>query len=473
MNSYLFYDIETSGLNKAFDQVLQFAAIRTDMALNEIERHNFFVQLRPDVIISPQALIVHQISIADCMDGLCEFEAIQKIHRLLNEPGTISLGYNTLKFDDEFLRFSFYRNLLPPYTHQYAEGCSRMDLLPITTVFYLFKPDVLEWPEYNGKISLKLEKLSKVNRLAKGDAHDAMIDVEATLELARRLSRKKQMWSYLKDSFNKDIDKNRVEKLFDAFQSKFGMHKWGLMISAEFGTEQLFQVPILSIGSSLPYSNQSLWLRLDLPELRQTSLESIEETTWVIRKKFGEPGIILPPLPRYWDKLSEERKRIVEENKAWLQENPILFDKVVHYHQEFKYLEIPDLDEDVALYQNGFPSKIDQDLCQQFQIADPDRRLEIIQEFPSSSMKTLASRILFRNYPEHAPHWMFEEFDQYMQKVNPELPETSLVDYKGNLRITPLHALHEIQSLREENNLDLQQLSLLEELEEYIQLEFS
>ena len=42
--TYLFYDIETTGLNKAFDQVLQFAAIRTDKQLNEIDRYTIKVQ---------------------------------------------------------------------------------------------------------------------------------------------------------------------------------------------------------------------------------------------------------------------------------------------------------------------------------------------------------------------------------------------------------------------------------------------
>jgi exodeoxyribonuclease-1 len=127
MNSYLFYDIETTGLNITFDQILQFSAIRTDMMLNEIERHTIKVQLRPDVIFSPNAMIVNRISITDSKQGICEFEAVRQIHELLNKSGTISFGYNTLGFDDDILRFSFHRNLLPPYTHQYKNGCYRMD----------------------------------------------------------------------------------------------------------------------------------------------------------------------------------------------------------------------------------------------------------------------------------------------------------------------------------------------------------
>ena len=43
--TYLFYDIESTGLNPCFDQILQFAAIRTDQALNEIDRHEIRIKL--------------------------------------------------------------------------------------------------------------------------------------------------------------------------------------------------------------------------------------------------------------------------------------------------------------------------------------------------------------------------------------------------------------------------------------------
>ena len=118
MKTYLFYDIETTGLNPAFDQILTFASIRTDKEFNEIERHSIVIQLRPDIVPSPHAFIVHRLSYDELKAGMSEYEAVKKIHKILNRPGTISLGYNTLRFDDEFLRFAFYRNLLDPYTHQ-------------------------------------------------------------------------------------------------------------------------------------------------------------------------------------------------------------------------------------------------------------------------------------------------------------------------------------------------------------------
>ena len=120
--TYLFYDVETTGLNKCFDQVLQFAAIRTDLELNEIDRIDINIELNCDVIPSPEAIITHRIGLDQYKNAKKEVDAIRKIHQLLNTPGTMSLGYNTLGFDDEFLRFSFYRNLLPP-RQQYFCRC--------------------------------------------------------------------------------------------------------------------------------------------------------------------------------------------------------------------------------------------------------------------------------------------------------------------------------------------------------------
>jgi len=222
--SYLFYDIETTGLNKAFDQVLEFAAIRTDQKLNELERHTISVNLRPDVIPSPQAILTNRIFVSDLARGMREYEATEKIHRIMNEPATVSLGYNTLGFDDEFLRFSFHRNLLPPYTHQFKNGCRRMDLYPMAALYWLYKREVITWPEIDGKPSLKLEHIGSANHMLSGQAHEAMVDVEMAVELARRFYKKKRMWQYLEGYFDKQTDAYRMQGLPIAFQSGAGDH---------------------------------------------------------------------------------------------------------------------------------------------------------------------------------------------------------------------------------------------------------
>ena len=255
--SLLFYDLETSGLDKTYDQVQQFAAIRTDMDLNELERHEIFVKINPDVIPSPQALLIHRVSIPTCQSiGLNEYEAMQRIHALMNTPNTISIGYNTLGFDDAFLRFSFHRNLLTPYTHQFANGCGRADLYPMIAMLRWQEADCLTWPDIDGKPTLKLEHLNTANQLAQGQAHNALVDVEATIALAKKCQASSASWDYLLGYFNKQEEQTRLLGL-QPFEGLRQCHL-ALLLDGQFGSKHLYQCPVVGLGGHQYYRNQTL-----------------------------------------------------------------------------------------------------------------------------------------------------------------------------------------------------------------------
>ena len=470
--TYLFYDIETTGLNKAFDQVLTFAAVRTDSELNVIGRHTVDVQLRPDVVPSPSAIVTNRIGRESWMQGLCEFEAVRQIHQWMNLPGTVSVGYNSLGFDDEFLRFSFYRNLLPAYTHQFRNGCRRMDILPVTIMFWLYNPKALKWPSPEGKPSMKLEHLAAANNLLAGPSHDAGADAEATLQLARRLSEHRKMWQYLQGSFRKDIDYRRAGRLPVRLESAAGEHRMGLMVASEIGTRSNFQAPVLSLGDSIPYPNQSLWLRLDLADLAETRPDSVAETTWVMRKRYGEPGILLPPADRYWQKLDGESARLAHENLLWLAENRDLLTAVARYYRNFRYPFVPDLDPDAALYQIGFFPKADEALGRKFNRANPEKLPSFIDQFSNPEARSLAVRVIGRNYPGLLSADRLTEFEAYLQKINPSEGEGGITDHTGRPRTTPESALAELKKLRADDRLDTEQRRILDELESYLADEF-
>ncbi len=458
MQTFLFYDLETTGLSKAFDQVLQFAAIRTDKNLHEIERYELKVKLNPDVIPSPHALITHHIGIHDAASGISEYDAIRQIHRWMNQPGTISLGYNTLGFDDEFLRFSFFRNLLPPYTHQYANNCGRMDLYPMTIMYYLFKNHLIRWPTIEDKISLKLELLNHANALAAGRAHDAMVDVEATLQLAKYFHKENEMWNYLAGHFNKTIDNQRAELL---------QKNMALLFEGFLGAENKYHCPVLFIGQHRHYKNQSLWLRLDMESLPETTQETLTETTRMLNKKPGEPGFVLPMKERFLQHLTSERLKLAEYNHKWLEKNPGVLHAITEHYLEYKHPVYPNTDVDASLYLTGFKNPVEERFCQNFHAANPKEKANMVEKIQNPAIRTQAIRILGRHFPEVLTSKQAEEFNLYMAKIHPE-EEDAMIDFQNKKRLTPQTALQQIDEIRKSKILSEEQQGLLTNLEHYL-----
>lgn len=457
MQTYLFYDLETTGLNKSFDQVLHFAAIRTDLNLKELDRHEIKVKLNKDVIPSPYALLTHKMGIQEISQGVSECEAIKQIHEWLNTPGTISLGYNTLGFDDEFLRFSFYRNLLKPYTHQYANQCYRMDIYPMTVMFYLFKNPVLSWPKIDNKLSLKLENINSANHLISGRAHHAMVDVEVTLELARRFLAEKEMWDYLQGYFKKEIDKTRMLQV---------QKNMALCVNGKLGHQANYQCPVLYLGDHQHYKNQTIWLRLDSEELMHVTPDTLVEKTWTINKKPGEPNFILPE--RFLHQITPERIQLAEKNKQWLHENPALLDNIKNYYIHYKYPVYPKTDMDASLYLNGFWSSEEEFFCRRFHEVNFAGKIKLLEQTVNPKLRKLALRILGRQDVDALSEKDKDEFMDYMRQVNSENEEEILIDHQGKKRLTPKAALQEIMTIRSEKQLDPSDEKLLNDFETYL-----
>ena len=467
--TFLFYDLETSGINKCFDQIFQFAAIRTDLELNELERHEILVKLNPDTIPDPQATITHHLSIEYLNEhGICEYAAVKKIHQLVNTPGTISIGYNTLGFDDEFLRFCFHRNLLTPYTHQFANNCSRMDIYPLIPVYYLFVRDCLKWPVSDGnKINFKLENLNTINQLhVNGRAHDAMVDIEVTIALAKKLKSYNAVWKYLLAGFKKLEDQSRLELLKGGLEVNGVFHKQAILVNGIFGNDNLFHVPTLYLGQHKSYKNQVCFLRMDLPELREVNQDNITEFIFGIKKKWGEVPFILPANKKYSKYLSQARLTEIAQNKEWFVQNPSKFEMIKQSIVTFKYPEYEHVDSDANLYSSSFPTTFELNLLDKFHQQNFSGKSKFMEQL-SQSMQNRATRLLGRNAIEALAPDQQQAFQNYLEKIA-SFDKTDLpIDFKGNLRRSPADVYDKILELRQQDLTDEQQ-SLLDELEAYI-----
>lgn len=187
-HTFLWHDYETFGTNVRRDRPAQFAALRTDADLNEIgEPVMLYCQPANDFLPDPQACLITGITPQQCLEkGLPEYQFAAAIEQLLSAPGTIGVGYNTIRFDDEITRFMFWRNLIDPYAREWQNDCGRWDLLDVVRTAYALRPDGVVWPvNAQGVASFKLTDLTAANGLQHEAAHDALSDVRATIALAR------------------------------------------------------------------------------------------------------------------------------------------------------------------------------------------------------------------------------------------------------------------------------------------------
>lgn len=188
--SFLFHDYETFGADPKRDRPAEFAGWRTDAQFEPVgEPLVLRCQPPPDYLPDPEACALTGIGpMSAFADGLPEPEFARRIHAEMAEPGTCSLGYNSIRFDDEFTRNLFWRNFFDPYEREWRHGNSRFDLIDLARAAYALRPSGMNWPlRDDGQPSFRLEDLAAANGLLHRHAHSALSDVEATIALARRL----------------------------------------------------------------------------------------------------------------------------------------------------------------------------------------------------------------------------------------------------------------------------------------------
>lgn len=225
--SFAFYDLETTGTNPSFDQPLQFAAILTDDNLVPIEEIDIRCRLAPHILPAPWALAVTGVTPDILMDPSLPswFEFMQQISELIDHWGpTTWVGYNSISFDEQMLRHSFYQNLHSSPFQTQLNGNDRMDILKAVYAVWELAPDALSWPtDERDRHSFKLDQLAPANGFAHDNAHDALADVEATIFIARLIrERATSVWERLCDnrskaSVNAQLESGRPVRLVERF----------------------------------------------------------------------------------------------------------------------------------------------------------------------------------------------------------------------------------------------------------------
>jgi exodeoxyribonuclease-1 len=202
--SFFWHDYETFGRVPRRDRPAQFAGLRTDADLNEMGNPVMWhCQPAPDFLPDPESVLLTGILPQHALaQGLPEHVFAGHIEAELARDGTIGVGYNSMRFDDEVTRHLFWRNLIDPYAREWQNGCGRWDLLDVVRCTWALRPDGLQWPvhqtgEMSGRPSFKLEHLTAANGVGHEAAHDALSDVRATVALARLIKQQQpRLWDF-------------------------------------------------------------------------------------------------------------------------------------------------------------------------------------------------------------------------------------------------------------------------------------
>ena len=228
-DSLYWHDYETFGAVPSIDRPSQFAGLRTDFDLNIIgDPLVIYCQPPLDILPSPQACLITGITPQQAQEnGLPEPEFMAQIHRQLAQPKTCTVGYNSIRFDDEVTRYGLYRNFYDPYQREWQNGNSRWDIIDLLRATRALRPEGIEWPDHEpGSPSFKLEHLTEANGISHASAHDALSDVTATIAIAKLV---KQAQPKLFDYVLQNRSKHAVAKVVDVVRRKPFFHCSGML----------------------------------------------------------------------------------------------------------------------------------------------------------------------------------------------------------------------------------------------------
>lgn len=445
MTTFLWHDYETFGLSPSKDRPAQFAAIRTDENLNPIE-NPLCIYCKPsfDTMPSAQSIGITGITPQYCLDhGLPEADFARTIHKEMIRENTISVGYNSMHFDDEVSRFTFWRNFISPYDREFDNGCSRFDLFPLVVATWALRPEGINWPlnEEGNRPSFRLEKLSAANGLAHEHAHDALSDVQATIEMAKLIRRQQpKLWEYAL----RLRSKQEVRRIAES-------EKALVWVSSMHGAERGY-MRIVRVLGKMPGRDPNkvlVWdLSADPSELLIINAKEVKARTFVKEEDLPEGKTRLPIFTlkinqapfvvNHLGVLSDKRaadfgidKRLIAKHDAILAPHiDTLMGLWAEAFEEEEGKEQVESDPDSALYDGGFPSYSDKRLISLVGRLTPQALAEWVHDgklsFDDARYNELLFRFRARNWPETLTS---EEKERWL-----ELRRARLMEGEGGAR---------------------------------------
>lgn len=390
--TFFFYDLETSGLKPREDRIMQFAGQRTTLDLKPIgEPVNILIKMTPDALPSPGAINVTGITPQRTLEeGILEAEFCRKVSEEVFTPGTVALGYNTVRFDDEFMRAILWRNFYDPYEWEWKDGRSRFDMLDVVRMTRAIRPEGIKWPVTpEGRATNRLELLTKMNGVSHEHAHDALSDVFATIAVAKLILEKQpKLFRFLFENRGK----REVAKIVNLDNPKPFLYVSG-RYAGEFNKATVV-VPILPSrnGNALVYD-----LRYNLEEnLTQENFYPMVKELYFNKCPAVAPLNVLDG-DDGWGKIGLSKGQ-VEKNLEILRKHPEFIDQIKAENE--KAPEYPPPEEPEAALYDGFLNNRDKLKVEAVRNADKNRLADFHPDFDDERLPELLLHYKGRNFPE-------------------------------------------------------------------------
>jgi len=404
----IFYDFETTGRDPHWDQILQVGATKVSKEFNDIDSFEIRCRLKPGLIPSPFALIVNNTDFTRLIKTDCShYEMLRKLEeKFIKWSPSIFIGYNSINFDEEFLRNSLFKTLLDPYLTS-RNNNNRADLLELLRTVEFFFPNTINVPVNNkNKKTFKLDQIAPANAI-NHHAHDAFGDVMATKQLAQIISKRKpSFWQ----SFLKGSNKLMVHKVLSEEKLVFLCQTFYGKTSAISGyfllNHPIYNFPVLF---DLNYDPQEL-VELDLKDLKdiysagQKFLKFVKSNKGpILLKKNQVEG------SWFFESINinefEKRADILANATSFRQNIASMLSDIAEENQQEK--ELSGSQEDVmaeeTLYTGGFPNNKDQKLKEQFRVENWTNRYNLCQQFSDKRFSYFGLRLIFEECPEVLP----------------------------------------------------------------------
>lgn len=399
--AFVFYDTETTGTQTFFDQILQFAAIRTDADLNEIERFEIRCRLHGHMAPSPGAMRVTGVTVAQLTDMNLpsHYEMVRAIQAKLESwSPAIFVGFNSMDFDEPLLRQALYQTLHNPYLTNMAGNC-RADAMDLIQNISHVDSGAVNVPfADSGKVTFKLDRLAPANGFNHQNAHDALADVEATIHMCR-LAREKcpDAWS----SFTRFSQKAAVidyisgEPAFVYLVHFFNKPCVYAMTLLEMDSEQSSVAYVFDLAVDLP----------TLAALDDAKLGAkLKRSPKPLRRLKANEAPFLMSLDDIPDHIRAKipSEGILDAQLAWLQAHPEFVTRVLSVYRSIR----DEYEEPIHLEQKlyaGFLLDEDKPRLEAFHAAAWEDRLPIVLTIADDRYRELGLRLIHAERPELLP----------------------------------------------------------------------